>query len=49
MKYGKRIIFILPSNKMFANHFVFFYTILGPKRMGRELRRYLFKHQVDYD
>ena len=41
--------FIMPSKKMFTDHYVFFYTILDPERRGRELRRYLLKHQMDYD
>ena len=49
VKYGKRIMFILSSRKTFAGHYVFIYTILDPERRGRELRRYLLKHQKDYD
>ena len=49
VKYGKRIMFILSSRKTFADHDVFIYTILDPERRGRELRRYLLKHQKDYD
>ncbi len=47
--YAKRIMFIVSRKREFAGHDVFLYTVLDPERRGRELRRYLLKHQKDYD
>ncbi len=41
--------FITSSKTRFADNDVFLYTVLDPERRGRELRRYLLKHQKDYD
>lgn len=49
VQYGNRIMFIITGKTSFAGHDVFVYTVLDPERRGRELRKYLLKHQKDFD